>query len=1670
MKKRIRRNAGRLTRQAGKPDLRGQADRDGSVIVVVLALLIGLLFLGILLLTDSSQEEINAEYFADSAKVNETNLDPETLFSNILRQIILGANTNEKHSPFYGGRMSLLPTMYGSDGTLFNGEGVRIVYDATNGYYVDNDYDGVPDPGTTNWKYLNNSCAAYGADPAAPATPDLTTGALAAMPQPDVGYVYPDWTSLFLAYQGQAPHFTTLAGADGVQTCIIPSYLRPQLLRNVTTPDKWYTDPLTARLVCRPHREHRAILRNGAIAIDMATGQPVRRFISAAVGTPTYGDATVMPFPFPVDEDANNNNILDAGEDLNGNGKLDRLFGLWSGPSGTATPTLNPYAGLDSDLDGDGINDSIYMDMDLGVYTTPDGSKKFVPIVSLRLVSLDALINLDKHGNLARALQANGTVVPLSAMMVTPPTSSGYLHKSNTGVRRSEINPQWGLLANPVGAVGDPFEQHRIYYNSMNPATIQQLANQEYFWLMTGRPQYQGSKSNILSLYPGLYGEPNLMKQASANPYAPTTAYPRPGQTGVDDNGDQFLGGVYASSGVFPIWAAPTQFVFPRFVHPNDYRGAGQFYSDNTRRLLANVQRHVFAAYSNYFTYQMLWPSLTPDINFVAPFTPIANTTGSLLVDDEAELRVDVPQAADSIFTAAETASLHMSDSDLNAVGRLGDRILALAPYNFKDSPIAGTIRRLFTTESWDVPSYGNTFYKTSYSLPPASAARFRNWEFTNQTINGVPNVAAFPPGSATDPFRPEVRELLWSTISQSFGPLQRRLSVNGILDRNPTTGQLRFRPLTPHVVGVDATGNPLLDSQPVSGTNSVLGAARFTITQPELIDPGGAGNTLGTRQRQEWLARRDRQQKCRDIYTLLYMFGGGGDGFNYSTQANASPAYPVHSAQQLKAMAQFAVNLVDSLDPDNVVTAFEYDTDLSDGWGLDDDPYTADPAEPAVANSQRGVVFGVEAQLLTFSEALTVLAKRTNMGMTDHTATEFDDKKHRLFTWFELQNVSPFQVNFNSNWQVRVVPGTVSGTPVVNVVEKRVTLDAGNVVPAATLSDTASRFTVGTHNDTSYMDPADATKIAPSFFKVDPDNAGGTKVVLAPYLTPLGLDLMRSPTSYHVNDAPMTASAPQDGTLVSPNTAADPAGKTLLTFGDPTMAGAPPSDGTLDGVMDKSVNVRFQLCRRQNLNRAAPTDQTLADQANDNPWVVVDQMEVPLRVFQLQDSSATTADLQNQLKLLLSNSRTQPLDGNNQPEYAIVAGTDAVAGSPLTFRLNRLGTANQATDRDPNLPTNALNVKRFSLWQPHFDRDFASAAELLGLPLYGPDQLTRNLGTLMSPYKINLASTAAPVFLRPDLTAKRPEDTLPGTPANPENRWYRLFELMEVPDRNPTSSPWYVDTLGRFNGLAYPRTPGKMALNTMSHPSLLAALLDDPDLLTLNVNNAPPFLRDNIDLRDWWAQFLLSRDGLDPITGYALPGVPGTSRPFQPLSHVVNDASGSPTPYTSSSHRSMEQTVLRSLPQDAGVAGNAAELTARRLFELGANSGQNPTGGWSSDTKTDVTTRYRLLNKVLNHTTNRSNVFVLTVKIDFFEATEVTVSNPSFVGEKAVRIGAKLPGTQNPGYLAYYVIDRTKAATLLQQKDLPEQNQEGVAGRFSWRFRQDMDFSPLILHKQRIK
>ncbi len=394
-------------------------------------------------------------------------------------------------------------------------------------------------------------------------------------------------------------------------------------------------------------------------------------------------------------------------------------------------------------------------------------------------------------------------------------------------------------------------------------------------------------------------------------------------------------------------------------------------------------------------------------------------------VDEPAETILEpeyVRSDLDSTFGAGENATLHLPQADQDLLG-LSGRAQDLAPINFNGTNIAAVEarRRMYTTTSWDLKSFTATSYQTT-TTPPVSA---RAWETSTNYVQ------------LQSALRPALQQLLYrqyagTNVTASQASVARRLSPNQLCVIENGTGNVVFRPLTPHP---DANGPyGQLGSSPVN--QNLIG----------VLSPNSTPANIKSAADQEYFARRDRQQLCRDIYTLMYLYCGGNDNLNYAknnpyvldTDGDNIP-------DALKDMAQFAVNLVDRMDPDNVVTMFEFDINLADGWNLDDDPYTnslnsptkasliTDVANVGSATGERAVVYGVEEQELALNEAQIIFAKRVldpASNPVNHAGTEYNDTMNRDFTFIELENVSPRSISFqNENWQIAVKPPVTTTT-----------------------------------------------------------------------------------------------------------------------------------------------------------------------------------------------------------------------------------------------------------------------------------------------------------------------------------------------------------------------------------------------------------------------------------------------------------------------------------------------------------------------------------------------------------------------------------------------------------------------------------------------------------------
>ncbi|MBI5757304.1 MAG: hypothetical protein HZA46_02155, partial [Planctomycetales bacterium] len=987
----------------------------------------------------------------------------------------------------------------------------------------------------------------------------------------------------------------------------------------------------------------------------------------------------------------------------------------------------------------------------------------------------------------------------------------------------------------------------------------------------------------------------------------------------------------------------------------------------------------------------------------------------------------------DEAFGPEEMALLHLTNAqaDLYAAGA---RLRNLAPINFstnagwQGSQIPSNLRQRFTTLSWDRKNF---------------SPRLRPWEF-NADSDGdgkfefppvFPGESAFSPLDPRHPFRLELRRLLTveaGNVNQVHP--QMRLSINGVLDVERKPGQpvdrqkgpLEFRALTPHSGG--------LTSRELSVTWTNLNPPPYP---PQPVTVGAINYTSA--EVQEWWARYDRQVMARDIYVLLYTFGSGSDATptlipNADDPNLPGEVRPLYTPVQLREMAQFAVNLVDALDRDNIITQFEYDKNLGmgvgpdgqfgaaaadddmngtlndaselgfgddqPGWNLDDNPYTANATEILL---DRAVVFGVESQSLTFSEAVALYAKLVDNAGTpvDHFATEWNDTVNTLFAHVELRNASPYPVTFGTNaavgqqqWAVgyRAVGSTATD-------ERRVIIQnpaaGSNAVAAGGL------YSLGSASVANVPNTSGAGNY--SQFRVDTTWAVGDPqptsypTPISPVSGALNLDLI---TSYVAGPGPGSPFRVTDGIVPVPN------------YYDVTggwLGALPINDG------NSILEYEFILYRRAHPTRPAPTVGNAAEE-NDNPWIAVDRIAIPKwRKFELTpttDSASAPYTTSDELRGtagregMMSMERAEPLAG----------GAEGV-NTPVDVTRNSLGFNNS------NTPGTG-----FSTWQAHFDRDFASAGELLSLPLSSPVRFTADFARSNLPPLAQytaatpLAASASAKILAPDYP-----DALDASLAQ-NNRWYRLFEFVEVPSRT------HVGLSPEFNNpLNFIRKPGSINLNTTRHPEVLAGLIDARDVARnyeYDVNGNAIFdLAEDLDgngvmtlpllpglpdatgdtLRNWWNQFIIARDGTDPngvatapnggtaadpTTGRFIPGVAG-SHPFRSLSHVGS---------TGSISGGLESTFLRSLPMDPAAAAGR-----RHLFEL-ASAGET----------LSPNLRHRILSKMFNNVTTRSNVFIVYVTVGFFEAENQ--SSPT--GE--VRIGGEVAGMARRR--GFFIIDRSLA------------------------------------------
>lgn len=1595
-------------------------DRSGSTLLIVMVLLGMLSILGVVFYTFAAQEKVSAEYYADAAKVpSEAVVDVDDLMDHALRQVIVGPYfLTEKNSALWGSRHSLLPNMLGlgdggrvGDLDPYNGEGLRTSWDASGNIAVtpfDRNGDGVvnasvggpdaPQPLYNALEFNDSPSAPKNAIAGSPT--DFERQLRQNFPQPDVDYTAPDINNIFLSYEG----FLRDPASGTIHRVIVPSFHRPQYLRQpgpLARPmssgggfgTNWHDRPETASRVMRPHPSHKFVNDAGTIS-------PATRFLTdtQVAARPDWGMLNGFPFKPMAD-------TYDVVAPAYRTGSQ----GVWSE---TFTPTgATPAYDFDVDNDSDGIRDSVWVDLDFPPQRTTNGDV-FVPIYSIMVKDLDGLINLNAHGNLAAlthgglpVASAAGVPFGYDALSALPP--GGVFHsisKSNQGLGPAEVNPIWALNARPTGDSQPSVDNTQYQYFFGNAPTSasglsingwKESANMDWFSLVAGRPS-MSSASAISNLVSGRYGEAdlhqtNLAARSLAGAFA--SLFPQPGKSKAkavpnaatdltwDDNQDGTT-------------RLPGELANPSFGQPLDFTGLGSMLdagNNKAVRFAAAIGRMRFVQYlmyssSQFAPFPVAWRSLLGGI-----LMPSYRQTA--LEDDPYEMPFNTATAPpfDAPFSISDNLFLHSSQSEIDRLA-VSSRLGTLARFNFQKSQNsrAEDIRKRFSTISND---------RKAFSNPRTSG--LRTWESNVDAPSGTQR--KFPPAfgtitryAANDPFRPELRFLLEQTERDTAGARRnQKLSLNQLLTSRSGTG---------------TTGNEslLYYTAATSGLSNAVEVLTPTITSPDrlvyrdltphdIYQPAEAHRSMtsATITAQEKLARADRQAMARDIYVLLYTLSGD-DSVNITT----SPLSPLAARE----MAQYAVNLVDRLDGDNVSTTFFYDPELYDGW----------------ATTGLLPVQGVESQELTFSEALLVGQPKSN----DSTLTPWTETtaKDNYWLYFELQNVAPRPVSLTLNsgecsarqfgiWRIRRADNLDDVTFIGpnnggNVAKLTVQPGATHTIG---MTDTTNSINAGSDLRVDF-DGSTVTGEASNFNLIAPDVLPTDDV--APVAPKCHLDMVTDtalrafrtgPTSLVSNASPPT---PDDGTGTQIGAAA------LATT-------------------DANKPVRYILERRAN-----PELPLLSEQ--DNPWVPVDQIDPGIQVMPIVDTT-TAANLQNTtnspLRQLQSSERREPFE-------RIVSTSATTAGETLHPVANIIapnGTTNiddnyRANTLRQGVPPNSNSPANFQYLQHHFNRAFASVGESLSVPVCGPELITKgirqswkspkleldeNFNNLKRDYPLATSDTrrfadsrlfsGAAKFLQPQ-NATNTVNT---------NRWHRLLEFVEVPTRTNVN-------LGVGSPFAIQRVPGKINLNTVRHPDVLAALLDDENQFDLQIATAPnaPVLLDRTEAgRDWWNQLTLARSAVpagataDPFygggsAGLPFPGLPG-SRPLRGFGAMAGGA-GTPT---------LDETILRALPAD-GAPG----LDRRHLHQVGTNS--EHTGG-----SLDPQVRERMLSKIANNVTTRSNTFAIFITVKYFRAIEDTTNGG------AIRIGEPLNGVYTPEHRGFFIVDRTKLEAGYQ-----------TGGTFDWR------------------
>jgi hypothetical protein len=655
----------------------------------------------------------------------------------------------------------------------------------------------------------------------------------------------------------------------------------------------------------------------------------------------------------------------------------------------TAAVGFDPINGpWDVDNDGDGIADSVWVDLGAPVQTAPDGTT-YKPLFAIRVLDMDGRLNVNAHGSSAQTENAYTSANPVAAHF--PTTAGGSVATLAPNIVAS------GNTQNPT--VGSGYGTADV---NLQPLYTEQSApTSNYQALLAGNATYDGR-----------YGE------AGPSPAtAPTTAY--------DSTKEP--------SGSTPAYAGAT--------NSND--------SEKTASALGLVKHweFPFPGYATMLTAFGSAPDLwgraftaldvggapvTPMMSGTTLATQFPSTSSTwqgglggqydtlnnpyLLNLSRTTIRgARTTGATDNPFTPAELERLLRGyDSDS---GSLAPRLATLLGVTPASPSLTALLRRQVTTDSWDLPSPNFLTANTFSALAHATGQPPSPYPFASSPVDllELQFLAGGFYGTQAAPGTPDPMLAGGSAVHPAWNNFS--IQAQLMLPPELLAGQ-RFNINRPFGNGRDDDQDGVVDepdeyylgepawvtpaggsSSPMLSGNSPFPNNPASTSPPNAINLAVDWNADGTIDANDALMAR--QIMARHLYvlammsvdpTVLFTSGGlspenQGNSIQYDADGNLGPNPYIYQAEY--ALAQWAINCVDFLDRDSTMTPFEFDIKPFDGWGVDGvlDDGTGMLSKDDVSISavvytnsfgQRGLVWGCERPELLITETLAWHDRRT--------------------------------------------------------------------------------------------------------------------------------------------------------------------------------------------------------------------------------------------------------------------------------------------------------------------------------------------------------------------------------------------------------------------------------------------------------------------------------------------------------------------------------------------------------------------------------------------------------------------------------------------------------------------------------------------------------------------